>query len=208
MFVRATTLQADPTRLDEGIAFVRERVLPAAAELPGSLGMSMFVDRASNLVSVTSAWESEQTRVDADQVLTPLRARGARIMGRTQPPATELFELAVLDRRRPAEQGFWVRMTRVSIDPSQVDAAIDAYSASTVHDLGLLEGYCSAVLLVNRVDGLEAVSVTFESKRALEASRTQAESIRTAGLDKAGAQVTEVRESEIVIAGIRMPQSG
>lgn len=179
MFVRATTLQADPTRLDEGIAFVRERVVPAAAELPGSLGMSMFVDRASNLVTVTSAWESEQTRVDANQVLTPLRARGARIMGSTQPPATELFELAVLDRRRPAEQGFWVRMTRVSIDPSQVTAAIDAYSASTVHDLGLLE-----------------------------ASRTQAESIRTAGLDKAGAQVTEVRESEIVIAGIRMPQSG
>ena len=100
-------------------------------------------------------------------------------MGSTQPPATELFELAVLDRRRPAEQGFWVRMTRVSIDPSQVTAAIDAYSASTVHDLGLLE-----------------------------ASRTQAESIRTAGLDKAGAQVTEVRESEIVIAGIRMTQSG
>ncbi len=101
-----------------------------------------------------------------------------------------------------------MRMTRVSIDPSQVTAAIDAYSASTVHELGLLEGYCSAVLHVNRVDRLGAVSVTFESKRALEASRTQAESIRTAGLDKAGAQVTEVRESEIVIAGIRMPQSG
>ncbi len=208
MFIRATTLLADPAHLDRGISFVRESVVPAAAELPGSLGMSMFVDRDSNLVTVTSAWETEQARVAADEVLTPLRARGARILGGTQPPVTELFELAVLDRRRPAEQGFWARLTRVTIDPSRVDAAIDAYSVSTVHDLQLLEGYCSAVLLVDRAHGMGAVSVTFESRRALEASRAQAQSIRTAGLDKAGAHVTEVRESEIVIAGIRMPQSG
>jgi len=208
MFVRATTLQADPARLDEGIAFVRESVVPAAAELPGSRGMSMFVDRQCNLVTVTSAWDTEQARVAADRVLTPLRARGARILGSTQRPATEWFELAVLDRRRPAEQGFWARMTRVTIDPPKVDVSIDAYSASTVHDLQLLEGYCSAVLLVDRVNGMGAVSVTFESRRALEASRAQAQSIRTVGLDKTGARATEVRESEIVIAGIRMPQSG
>ena len=32
--------------------------------------------------------------------------------------------------------------------------------------------------------------------------------LRAAGLAKAGAEVVEVREAEIVIAGIRMPQSG
>ena len=122
--------------------------------------------------------------------------------------AVELLELAVLDRRRPAEVGFWSRLTRVSVDPSYVENAVDAYSASTMHDLQLLDGYCSAVLLVDRVNGMGAVSVVFDSLAALEASRGRAQSLRTSGLAKAGAEMIDVRESQIAIAGIRMPQSG
>ena len=38
MFVRATTIHADHGRLDEGIAFVRDHVMPATDELDGSVG--------------------------------------------------------------------------------------------------------------------------------------------------------------------------
>jgi hypothetical protein len=207
MYVRATTIHADRTRIDEGIAFVRDHVVPAVDSQPGSLGLSMFVDRDTGVVTVTSAWESNQARAASDAPLTPMRARASEALGGGI-PATELLELAVLDRRRPAEPGFWSRLTRVTIDPHRIDSAIDAYSASTLHDVQLLEGYCSAVLLVDRATGHGAVSVTFDSLRALEASREQAQALRDAGSAKAGAEVTEVRESEIVLAGIRMPQSG
>ena len=76
MFVRATTINADPARLDEGIAFVKDNVVPAVNTLPGSLGLSMFVDRDSGTTTVTTAWETEKSRADADAVLTPLRAKG------------------------------------------------------------------------------------------------------------------------------------
>lgn len=207
MFVRATTIHADKTRIDEGIAFVRDRVVPVIDALPGNLGLSMFVDRDSGVVTITSAWESTQARRDSEDQLAELRKGAAQALG-DGTPAVELLELAVLDRRRPAEPGFWSRTTRVSIDPHRIDSAIDAYSASTMHDVQLLDGYCSAVLLVDRASGHGAVSVVFDSLRALEASRDRAQSLRDAGTAKAGAEVTEVRESEIVLAGIRMPQSG
>lgn len=207
MFVRATTITADPARLDEGIAFVRDNVVLAVDTLPGSLGLSMFVDRETGVSTVSTGWETEKAREAADEVLAPLRAKGTRILGGGT-PATELFELAVLDRLRPAQPGFYSRMTRVTIEPAHIDDAIDAYTSSIVHDLQLLPGYCSAVLLVDRVRGAGVVSIAFDSKASLDASRDRGEQIRRTGLDKAGAQAVEVRESEIVIAGIRLPQTG
>jgi hypothetical protein len=207
MFVRATTIDADPTRIAEGVDFVRNSVVPAVNTLPGCLGLSMFVDRDNALVTASTAYETEQARAEADSLLTPLRAKAARILGGGT-PVTEFFELAVIDRTRPAEQGFWTRLTRVTIDPAQVDEAIDAYTSSTLHDVQLLPGYCSAVLLTDRTRGMGVVSVTFDTREHLVASRQQAEQIRESGLAKAGADVVEVRESEIVIAGLRLPQSG
>lgn len=202
MHVRATTVHADPTRIDDGIAFVRERVVPAVEGLTGNLGVSMLVDRGSGVVSVTSGWESARARQDSEAALAPLRAEVAQALGGSA-PAVELLELAVLDRPRDAEPGFWSRTTRVRIDPHRVDSAIDAYRAAILPDVQLLEGYCSAVLLVHRASGYGAVSVTFDSRQALEASRGAAEQLRVAGSAKAGAEVTEVRESEIAIAGLR-----
>lgn len=207
MYVRATTINADPARIDEGIAFVRESVVPAVESLPGNLGLSMTVDRITGTTSVTTAWETEAARAAADEVLTSLRGKAMHMMG-TGTPVTEYFELAVLDRLRPAKDGFWNRMTFVSIDPAHLDDAIDAYSSSTLHDLQLLPGYCSAVLLIDRARGAGIVSLTFDSLASLEESRPQAEIIRRAAVEKTGARVSEIRESQIVIAGLRLPQTG
>jgi hypothetical protein len=207
MFVRATTIHADLAKLEDGITFVRDMVVPAVDTLPGSLGLSMFVDRETGTTTTTTAWETEQARADADEVLTPLRAKAVRIVGGGT-PVTELFELAVIDRHRPAQRGFFTRMTRVTIDPARVEDAIDAYTSSTLHDLQLLDGYCSAVLLVDRPRGLGVVTVTLDSRAHLESSRPRAEEIRRTGLAKAGAEIAEVREAEIVLAGLRLPQTG
>ena len=207
MLVRATTIHADPSRLDAGIAYVRDTVVPAVTALPGSCGLSMIADRETGLATVTTAWDTEQHRADAEPALAPVRARGVELMGAAG-AAVELLELAVLDRRRPAQAGFWTRQTRVTIAPSMLDAAIDAYSSSVVHDLQLLPGYCSAVLLIDRAHGHGAVSVVFDSRAALEESRELAERVRRVGMEKTGATLVEVREAQLVIAGLKVPQTG
>jgi hypothetical protein len=207
MYVRATTIDADPAKIDEGVAYVRDHVVPAVDSLPGSLGLTMLADRDSGTTSITTAWSSEADRAEADELLTSLRAHAVRhLAGGT--PVTELFDLAVIDRLRPARTGFWSRLTRVSIEPASVEDAIDVYTSSTMHDLRLLDGYCSAVLLVDRPRGFGVVSVTFDGRASLEASRERAAAIRRSGLEKAGAQVSDVREAEVVLAGLRIPQTG
>ena len=205
MFIRATTIAADPARLDEGIRFTRDVVAPALSAVPGSLGLSMYVDRDTGTSTVSSAWETRGARDAAQAALDPLRARAAGIVGGL--PVTDLFELAVLERRRPAEPGFWSRMTRVSIDPHRMETAIDAYRSTTLPALELLDGYCSAALLVDYGRGAGISSVVFDSRASLDASRDQGEQIRRTSTAKAGAEVVDVRESEIVIAGMRLPQT-
>ena len=206
MHVRATTITVDPGRVDELIRFARDDVAPVAESCPGSLGLSMFVDRGTGTATITTAWRSEREREASDAALRPVRDRAAALFGGT--PAVELLEMAVLDRRRPAEPGFWARMTRVLVDPSRIDDAVDAYGTTTLPALELLDGFCSAVLLVDRAGGRGVSSVVFDSLAALDASRAAAEGIRRTSAAKAGAEVVEVRESEVAIAGIRAPQSG
>ena len=207
MFVRATTVEADPARIDDGVACVRDHVVPAVATMYGSLGLSMFVDRDSGLTTVSTGWATEQARSDADETLSVLRGKAARILGGST-PVTEMFELVALDRLRPAMAGFWNRSTQVTIDPMHLDEAVDAYTSSVVHDLQLLPGYCSATLLVDRRNGRGMVSICFDSKATLDASRDMGEQIRRTAVEKTGASTVDVRESEIVIAGLRLPQTG
>lgn len=206
MFIRATTITADPSRVDELISFATDEVAPVCDRLRGSLGLSMFVDRKTGTCTISTAWQTEEDRDASDEALRPLRARAAELMGAT--PAVELLEMVVLDRRRPARPGFWSRMTRVSIDPGHLDDAIDAYGATTLPALELLDGFCSAALLVDRTKGSGVSTVVFDSKAALEASRLAADEIRRTSAAKAGAQIVDVRESEIVLAGIRAPETG
>lgn len=206
MHVRATTISIDPKRVDDLIRFVQREVAPPLQDLPGSLGLSMFADRDSGTCTVSTAWDSEQDRDASDASLAPVRTRVAVEFEAV--PTVELFEMAVLDRRRPAEAGFWARMTRVTIDPERIDDAVDAYGTTTLPALELLDGFCSAVLLVDRSAGMGLSSVTFDSRSALDASRELAKGIRSTSVAKMGAEIVEVRESEVVIAGIRAPQSG
>lgn len=206
MHVRATTISADPSRVDELISFAAEQVAPACDGLRGSRGLSMFVDRTTGTCTISTAWETEQDRDDSDSALRPLRSRAGELFGAA--PAVELLEMVVLDRRRPAEPGFWARTTRVSIDPVHVDDAIDAYGATTLPALELMDGFCSAVLLVDRAAGAGVSTVVFDTRTALEASRPAADEIRRTSAAKAGAEIVDVRESELVLAGIRAPETG
>src|SRR4051794_38437569 len=42
MYARSTTVHADPQRIDDGIAYIRDEVMPAVTTMPGCLGLSML----------------------------------------------------------------------------------------------------------------------------------------------------------------------
>lgn len=194
---------AEPGKVDEVVAFVRDRVQPVLDRQAGSLGLSMNVDRESGRCTVTSAWADRASMHASERALAPLRDAAGRVAGGL--PVTEEYELAVLHRRAQAEPGCWVRSTRVRLDPAQVDAAVALFRSTTVPQVAQLPGFRSVLLLVDRRTGSGVVSAVFDDRAALQASRAPAAQVREDSSAQTDAAVTDVVESEIVLAGLRLP---
>ncbi|MGO9226286.1 MAG: hypothetical protein ACLP4K_22360, partial [Mycobacterium sp.] len=60
MYARSSTIQAQPSSIDAGIAHVRDTVMPALGGVDGYTGLSLLVDRSSGRCIATSAWQSEE----------------------------------------------------------------------------------------------------------------------------------------------------
>ena len=83
MHARSITVMGDPDALDEGIAYVRDEVMPAITAMDGCVGLSMLVDRETGQCIVTSSWQTEDAMNASDLHLAPMRRRGAEIIGGT-----------------------------------------------------------------------------------------------------------------------------
>ena len=206
MHARATVVTTDPAKVDDVVAFVRDRVRPVVDAQSGSLGLSMNVDRTTGRCTVTSVWADRASMHASERALSALRESAGRVAGGH--PATEEYELAVLHRRAQAEPGCWVRTTRVRLDPAQVDAGIRLFRSVTVPQVEQLPGFRSVLLLVDRRSGAGVISAVFDDRAALDASRGAAEAVREESRARTAAAVTDVVESEIVLAGLRLPLVG
>lgn len=204
MFARITTMDGSAQRVDEVIDFVRSEVAPALALLEGSRGLGMFVERSSGHVVITSAWTTAATRAASAPRIANLRSTALQLLQAVQ-ASIEDFELEVIDRPRPAAPGFWQRVTRFSCAPADTDLAIDAFRTNALPALELLDGFCSASLLVDAARGVGLASVTFDSHTALSASRAQSQSVRATTLAKVHGTVEDVIELEIAISGLQPP---
>lgn len=203
MFFRSTSIDADPRRLDDGIAFVRDQVGPFVAGLDGNLGVLMLVNRLNGRTVVTTAWGSAPALHDSLDAVGAVRSQAARILGgQARVESWEVPELHHVRRTRP---GMGDRSTRVQVDPDDVDLLVDTFRTTSVPALSLLPGFCAATLQVDRASGAAISSVTYGSWDALEDSRRQVAEIRRASLEKAHARAVEVVESEVAVADLRIP---
>ena len=67
--------------MDQGIAYIRDEVMPAVTAMDDCIGLSTLVDRESGECIVTSSWKSVEAMTASDLHLAPLRRRGGEIMG-------------------------------------------------------------------------------------------------------------------------------
>ena len=204
MYARSTTIQAQPSSIDAGIAHVRDEVMPALQDMPGCIGVSLLVDRQSGRCIATSAWETEEAmRGSADQV-TPIRDRAAEMFGGTA--NVDQWEIAALHRDHPSADGAGLLATWVRVPPDQVDQGIEYYKSSVLPQLEDLDGFCSASLLVDRASGRAVSSTTFDSLAALERNRDRITTIKGTSLREAGAEELDECGFELALAHLRVPE--
>jgi hypothetical protein len=84
VFARSSTIHAEISMIDAGIARVRDTVIPALTHIDGFVGLSLMVDRETGTCIATSAWRTEPAmHASADRVRRPGDGAGsARVASR------------------------------------------------------------------------------------------------------------------------------
>ena len=204
MHARSTTIRANPESIEQGIALVRDEVMPMMLGMDGCIGISMLVDRMSGRCIVTTAWQSKEAMDATAEQVRPSRERAAELLGGR--PQVDQWEIAVMHRDHTSGPGACVRATWLRAQPDQLDRVIDVYKMGILPRLQELDGFCSASLMVDRTDGYVVGSLTFDSREAMERSREQTEELRQRGVRESGAELIEVGEFELALAHLRVPE--
>jgi hypothetical protein len=202
VYARSVTYQARPETIDEGVAYVRDEVMPALTAMEGCTGLSMICDRESGRCIITSAWSTKEGRDASDQMMVAKRERGAEIFGAQ--PSVDVWDIAVVHRRAASGEGACVRCTWLRMDTAGLAGAIDTYRMALLPALEEIDGFCSASLMVDPATGRAVSSVTYASRDALVASRSAAEGLRTRTAGDIGATVTDVGEFELALAHLHV----
>ena len=206
MFARSTTIQAQPSSIDAGIAHVRDEIMPVVQGMDGCVGISLLADRDTGGCIVTTSWETEDAMRASRERVRPLRDRAAEKFGSGGDTQVDEWEIAALHRDHRSADGACVRTTWIKVPPDQADRAIEFYKDSVLPSLENLEGFCSASLLINRSSGRAVSSATFDSRDAMERNREQAKELRNTRTRELGADVLDVGEFELALAHLRVPE--
>jgi heme-degrading monooxygenase HmoA len=206
MYARSTTIQGDPSALDEGMAYVRDEVMPLVQGIDGCVGLSMLADRGSGRCIVTTAWATEEARrASADRVLDS-RARAAEIMRSRRTEVTE-WEIAVMHRMHAGHDGACTRVVWGETDPARAEDNMDTFRMAMLPRLEELPGFCSVSLMVDRATGRSAMATTYDSRADMERSAEAARGMRDEFTPRLGITVTDMAEFELMLHHLRVPET-
>jgi hypothetical protein len=205
VYARTTTIQADRSKVEDGIARVRDQVFPAVTAMDGCAGMSLLVDRESGRCIATTSWETEDAMRSSAEQVKPLRADAEQTLGATSSEVAT-WEVAVMHRDHASPDGACARVTWLSGDQGLADRATDVYRTLILPTLQDWDGFCSANLMISRDSGRIVGTVTFETRAQLEATREAAKDLRHRASEQLQATVDDVAEMEVAMAHLHVPE--
>lgn len=198
MYARSTTFNGRPENIDNGITFVKNEVAPTLLEIEGCRGLSMLVGRETGKCIATSSWESEAAMRASDLPLRPIRDRGRDILGASI--QVDEWEIAVMHRTHHGE------CCRVSWLDGDLDAMAETFRVGILPQLEQTGGFCSASLLLNRSAGLGCATTAWDTRAAMEASRSAAADLRSRAASDAHGNIVDVLEFDLAYAHLHVPE--
>jgi hypothetical protein len=94
---RVSILEGPPERLDEGIRYAKDEVLPKARQVRGWKGVISLVDRRRGQTKLITFWESDEALRASEEEANKLRRESAEAAGETI-SAVERYEIALAER--------------------------------------------------------------------------------------------------------------
>ena len=205
MYARATTIHGDPGSVDEGIAYVRDEVMPTVRRLDGCVGLSMLADRSTGHCIVTTSWRDEATLRSSQDGVRSAAERTVELLGGR--PELEEWAIAAMHRVHEANHGAVSRVTWLRTDPGGVQRAVDAVRLSLMPKLEDLAGFCSVSVMVRRDDGLAVAAVSYDNRADLERANEGAREFREEFAPALGIEVVGTADFDVAIAHLRVPET-
>ncbi len=205
MFARSTTLTADLDRMDDGIAEIRETVMPTVLDMDGCTGLSMLCDRDTGRCIVTTAWETERAMARTRDRVALLRDSTATRFGSTSPQVQE-WEIAALHRRHAAGDDACARVTWSRTDPDRADQVIDAFRTTIVPRMDDVPGFCSLSMMIDRHSGLGSLTTVYDDRSAMDASSDDMRRMREEFTRQMGMELVDVHGYDVVLHHLRVPE--
>ena len=204
MYARSTTIHAQSSSIDAGIAHFRDATWPILQGIDGCLGMSLLVDRGSGRCIATNSWQTKEAMHASAELILPQHKRAAEILGGS--PIDNLWQIAVMRRDHRSGPGACVRATWLKARPELFESAIDFYRRAMLPAIEDFDGYCSASLMVDPTAARAVSSVTYDSLAKMEQSADVTGSLQTAMLHDLGLDQADVGEFELALAHLRVPR--
>jgi hypothetical protein len=206
VYARSTTIHGNPESMDAGIDFVRNELMPAVRGMDGCVGLSLLADQESGMCIVTTSWRDRESMQASAEGVRPLRDRAVQVFGGGEYGVQE-WEVAAMHRRHEAHHGACARVTWIRCEPDAMDRAIDAFRMSLMPRLDDLAGFCSVSLMTHPAEGMAVSAVTYDSREDMVENRESARAMRDEFATGMALAVTDVREFDLVLAHLRVPET-
>jgi hypothetical protein len=204
MFARSTTVHADPARIDDGIRYVRDEVMPTVQDMAGCVGLSMMCDRQSGRCIVTTSWDSMDSMAASRDGVRAMRDRAMEIMGGRM--ELQEWEIGVLHRAHRAPDGAACRVTWTRGDPARMDEMMETFRTTIMPRLDGLPGFCSVSVMGDRQSGMSVLTAVYDDRDAMQRSSGDVQTMHEQFLAQMGLEMMDMAEMEMVIHRLRVPE--
>ncbi len=203
MHVRLNVMTADPVLLGDSIKYVEGEVRPVVESQPGNLGLSLLASPEDGVAILESFWASDDALRDSERVVAPARSE---LIRRARGTVTaERYRIPVFEREAPLRGGEGVRLTRMYVQPSAVDDAIEVFGDTVVPLLAETAGFHSALLFADPASGHLISETVWRDPQALAASRNAAAVARAEAVAATQCVIRAVEEYIQVFSSARKP---
>lgn len=195
MFTRLTTITG-ATKLDDGIAYIRDTVVPTLQQQKGYAGLVASVGRAEGFLAVLSVWEDQASRDASESGIAKVRGEAQQITGGTL--ALALHEQVVFEEATPITPGCALLVRRATMAPAAVEDNLAHFRTSVLPQIKAEPGFCAVRQLVDRTAGETMVAVVLEDETSLRSAVAHAEE-RRADAEARGITLHEPSQREVVL---------
>ena len=199
---RFNLITADPDRMADTVGYIKSEIRPAVESLHGSMGMSLYANTEVGVAVLESFWASRAALIASEQITAPRRKDTVqRAMGTV---CVERYRVPVFEREAPLDTGAGLRLTRMDVEGSRVEDAVEGYRG---HRRTVASGNCGffgALLPFDWNSGHSISETIWDSPKTLAASRSVGGWVRVETVKSTGCVIRALEEYDTVFNTARI----